>query len=163
MHDSATSSLKAPGKKARHACIECGPSTDMYVDMARTDLDGPGIGLCNNGRRVLVLQGMHIIDGPMDSRGPQHEVELHLIGNMEWCAWPLGGVELGESTPAYSRYGECLRVILHDDTMMAHPMHMRRIWGELGAPDGTLLAHRHTIPVQSTQRTSFLVMADALG
>jgi CopA family copper-resistance protein len=163
MHDSAASSLKVPSKKARHARTEYGPSTDMHVDMARTNLDDPGIGLRNNGRRVLVLQDMHTIGGPMDSRGPQREVELHLTGNMERYAWSFDGVEFGKSTPVHFRYGERLRVILHNDTMMTHPMHMHGMWSELEAPDGTFLARRHTIPVQPAQRISFLVTADALG
>ena len=163
MPGNAANSLKVPSKKARHARTEYGPSTDMHVDMARTNLDDPGIGLRNNGRRVLVLQDMHTIGGPMDARSPQREVELHLTGNMERYAWSLDGVEFGKSTPVHFRYGERLRVILHNDTMMTHPMHMHGMWSELEAPDGTFLARRHTIPVQPAQRISFLVTADALG
>ncbi len=156
-------SLKVPSKKARHARTEYGPSTDMHVDMARTNLDDPGIGLRNNGRRVLVLADMHTIGGPMDKRGPQREVELHLTGNMERYTWSFDGVEFGKSTPVHFRYGERLRVILHNDTMMTHPMHLHGMWSELEAPDGTFQARRHTIPVQPAQRISFLVTADALG
>ena len=163
MQGNVANSLKVPSKKARHARTEYGPSTDMHVDMARTNLDDPGIGLRNKGRRVLVLQDMHTIGGPMDARSPQREVELHLTGNMERYAWSLDGVEFGKSTPVHFRYGERLRVILHNDTMMTHPMHMHGMWSELEAPDGTFLARRHTIPVQPAQRVSFLVTADALG
>ncbi|MFP5429321.1 MAG: copper resistance system multicopper oxidase, partial [Gammaproteobacteria bacterium] len=42
--------LAKPSTQARHAKTEYGPSTDMRVDMARTNLDDPGIGLRNNGR-----------------------------------------------------------------------------------------------------------------
>ncbi|CAJ0683961.1 copper resistance system multicopper oxidase [Ralstonia holmesii] len=159
----AADSLKVPSKKARHARTEYGPSTDMRVDTARTNLDDPGIGLRNNGRRVLVLADMHTIGGPMDKRGPQREVELHLTGNMERYTWSFDGVEFGKSTPVHFRYGERLRVILHNDTMMTHPMHLHGMWSELEAPDGTFQARRHTIPVQPAQRISFLVTADALG
>lgn len=159
----AANSLKVPSKTARHARTEYGPSTDMHVDMARTNLDDPGVGLRNNGRRVLVLADMHTIGGPMDKRGPEREVELHLTGNMERYTWSFDGVEFGKSTPVHFRYGERLRVILHNDTMMTHPMHLHGMWSELEAPDGTFLARRHTIPVQPAQRISFLVTADALG
>src|SRR3546814_8958033 len=40
--------------KVRHAKTEYGPSTDMHVDMPRTNLDDPGIGLRNNRRRVQI-------------------------------------------------------------------------------------------------------------
>jgi len=156
-------SLKLPSTRARHARTEYGPSTDMRVDMARTNLDDPGIGLRNNGRRVLTLADMHTVGGPMDHRGPGREVELHLTGNMERYTWSFDGVEYGKSTPVFFKHGERLRVILHNDTMMTHPMHMHGMWSELEAPDGTFQARRHTIPVQPAQRISFLVTADALG
>jgi len=155
--------LKVPSKQARHARTEYGPGTDMRVDMARTNLDDPGIGLRNNGRRVLTLADMHTIGGPMDPRGPGREVELHLTGNMERYTWSFDGLEYGKSSPVFFKYGERLRVILHNDTMMTHPMHMHGMWSELEAPDGSFQVRRHTIPVQPAQRISFLVTADALG
>jgi CopA family copper-resistance protein len=156
-------SLAVPSKQARHASTEYGPSTDARVDMARTNLDDPGVGLRNNGRRVLTLADLHTIGGPLDSRGPEREVELHLTGNMERYTWSFDGLEFGQSTPVHFRYGERLRVILHNDTMMTHPMHMHGMWSELESPDGRFQARRHTIPVQPAQRISFLVTADALG
>lgn len=159
----ATDQLKVPSTTARHARTEYGASTDMRVDMARTNLDDPGIGLRNNGRRVLTLADQHTIGGAMDARGPGREVELHLTGNMERYSWSFDGVEFGKSTPVFFRHGERLRVILHNDTMMTHPMHLHGMWSELEAPDGSFQARRHTIPVQPAQRISFLVTADALG
>ncbi|MGB3424246.1 MAG: copper resistance system multicopper oxidase [Castellaniella sp.] len=149
--------------QVRHAKTEYGTSTDMRVDMPRTNLDDPGIGLRNNGRRVLTLADLHTVDGAMDSRGAEREVELHLTGNMERYAWSFDGVEYGRSTPVHFRYGERVRVILQNDTMMTHPMHLHGMWSELEAPDGQFQARRHTIPVQPAQRISFLVTADALG
>jgi len=159
----ADNPLKVPGKAVHHARTEYGASTDMRVDTPRTNLDDPGIGLRNNGRRVLTLADMHTLGGPPDPRGPGREMELHLTGNMERYTWSFDGVEYGKSTPVHFRHGERLRVILHNDTMMTHPMHMHGMWSDLEAPDGTFLARRHTIPVQPAQRISFLVTADALG
>lgn len=147
----------------RHAKTEYGASTDMRVDMPRTNLDDPGIGLRNNSRRVLTLADLHTIGGPMDPRGAEREIELHLTGNMERFTWSFDGVEFGKSTPVHFRYGERVRVILHNDTMMTHPMHLHGMWSELETPDGAFQARRHTIPVQPAQRISFLVTADALG
>jgi len=151
------------GGQVRHARTEYGPSTDMRVDMPRTNLDDPGIGLRNNGRRVHTLADLSTIGGPLDPRGPERDIELHLTGNMERYAWSLDGLEFGQSTPVHFRYGERLRVILHNDTMMTHPMHLHGMWSELESPDGRFQARRHTIPVQPAQRISFLVTADALG
>src|SRR5690606_33882117 len=155
--------MAGASSQVRHARTEYGPSADMHVDMPRTNLDDPGIGLRDNGRRVLTLADLHTVGGAMDSRGAEREIELHLTGNMERYAWSFDGVEYGKSTPVHFRYGERVRVILHNDTMMTHPMHLHGMWSELETPDGQFQARRHTIPVQPAQRISFLVTADALG
>ncbi|MCZ6658582.1 MAG: copper resistance system multicopper oxidase [Gammaproteobacteria bacterium] len=149
--------------RARHAKTEYGPSVDMRVDFPRTNLDDPGIGLRNNGRRVLTYADLHTVGGPLDLRGPEREVELHLTGNMERYSWSLDGLEFGKSTPVHFRHGERVRVVLVNDTMMTHPMHLHGLWSELESHDGQFLARRHTISVQPAQRVSFLVNADALG
>lgn len=148
---------------ARHAKTEYGPSVDMRVDTPRTNLDDPGVGLRNNGRRVLTYADLHTLGGPLDSRDAEREIELHLTGNMERYSWSLDGLEFGKSTPVHFRHGERLRVILHNDTMMTHPMHLHGMWSEQQTPEGEFLARRHTISVQPAQRVNFLVTADALG
>jgi CopA family copper-resistance protein len=161
--DHSAMSAAGASTQVRHARTEYGPSIDMRVDMPRTNLDDPGIGLRNNGRRVLTLSDLHTVGGAMDPRGAEREIELHLTGNMERYAWSFDGVEFGKSTPVHFRYGERVRVILHNDTMMTHPMHLHGMWSELETPDGQFQARRHTIPVQPAQRISFLLTADALG
>lgn len=163
MHGMAGGALAKPSATVRHARTEYGPSTDMRVDMPRTNLDDPGIGLRNNGRRVLTLADLRTIGGPLDPRGAEREIELHLTGNMERYTWSLDGLEFGKSTPVHLKYGERVRIILHNDTMMTHPMHLHGMWSEVETPDGQFLVRRHTIPVQPAQRVSFLVTADALG
>ena len=149
--------------RVRHARTEYGPSVDMRVDTPRTNLDDPGTGLRNNGRRVLTYADLHTIGGAHDKRPAQREIELHLTGNMERYSWSFDGLEFGQSTPVHFRHGEQLRVILVNDTMMTHPMHMHGMWSELESPDGKFQVRKHVINVQPAQRVSFLVSADALG
>ncbi|NMH65004.1 copper resistance system multicopper oxidase [Shewanella sp. SHSM-M6] len=155
--------LAIPSRKVRHASSEYGPAVDMRVDMPRTNLDDPGVGLRNNGRRVLTLADQHTRGGPLDKRPPERELELHLTGNMERYSWSFDGLEFGESTPVHFRHGERLRIILQNDTMMTHPMHLHGMWSELENDKGEFMVRRHTIPVQPAQRISFLVNADAPG
>jgi len=149
--------------RVRHARTEYGPSVDMRVDTPRTNLDDPGIGLRDNGRRVLTYADLHTLGGPLDSRGAEREIELHLTGNMERYTWSFDGLEFGRSTPVYFHYNERLRVVLVNDTMMTHPMHMHGLWQELESPEGRFQVRKHTIAVQPAQRVTFLVTADALG
>jgi CopA family copper-resistance protein len=147
----------------RHASSEYGPGVNMRVNTPRTNLDDPGVGLRNNGRRVLTYADLHTLGGPLDPRGAGRDIELHLTGNMERYTWSLDGLEFGKSTPVHFRPNERLRVLLHNDTMMTHPMHMHGMWQELQSPDGHFQVRKHTINVQPAQRVTFLVTADALG
>lgn len=162
-HDHAAMSMTDERVMARHASSEFGASTDMRVDYPRTNLDDPGIGLRETPRRVLTLADLHTLGGEIDRREPAREIELHLTGNMERYSWSIDGLEYGKSTPVHFRYGEKLRVHLHNDTMMTHPMHLHGMWSDLEDANGNFLARRHIIPVQPAQRVSFSVTADALG
>ncbi len=159
----ASNPLAQPSQQVRHARTEWAYTTDMRVNTPRTNLDDPGAGLRGNGRRVLTLADLRTLGGPLDARGPGREVELHLTGNMARYDWSIDGQPFGDSRPVHFRHGERLRVILHNDTMMTHPMHLHGMWSELETPSGAFQARLHTVPVQPAQRVSFLVTADALG
>lgn len=164
MQQGAGNSLAKPSATVRHASSEYGPSVDMRVDMPRTNLDDPGIGLRNNGRRVLTLADLKSIDGVLDDhRTPTTELELHLTGNMERYSWSFDGLEFGKSTPVSLRHNERVRIILQNDTMMTHPMHLHGMWSELETDQGELRVRRHTIPVQPAQRISYLTTPHDVG
>ena len=99
----------------------------------------------------------------MDTRAAEHEIELHLTGNMERYTWSLDGLEFGKSTPVHFPHNKRIRIVLVNDTMMSHPMHLHGMWSELEAPGGGVQVRKHTIIVQPAQRVTFLVTADALG
>ena len=159
----AATPLAMPSRQVRHARSEFGAGVDARVDTPRTNLDDPGVGLRGNGRRVLTLADLHTRGGALDARSPEREMELHLTGNMERYTWQFDGLEFGQSSPVHFKHGERLRVILHNDTMMTHPMHLHGMWQELETDQGQFQVRRHTIPVQPAQRISFLLTADALG
>ena len=146
-----------------HARTEYGPGVDMRVEMPRTNLDDPGIGLRNNGRKVLTYSDLHTIGGSIDPREPGREIELHLTGNMERYMWSFDGEKFSDAKPLHFRYGEHLRVILVNDTMMPHPVHLHGMWSELESASGEFQVRKHTIMVQPAQRVSYRVSADAPG
>ncbi len=150
-------------KMAHHAKTEYCPNTDMRIDMPRTNLDDPGINLRDNGRRVLTYADLHTINGPLTMQEVSREMELHLTGHMERFIWSFDGVTFPHSTPLHFKYGEKLRVILSNDTMMNHPIHLHGMFSELESPNGEFQVRKHTINVQPAQRVSFLVDATELG
>lgn len=149
--------------KVTHARTEYGPGVDMHVDMPRTNLDDPGVNLRDNGRRVLTYADLRTIGGPVDPREPSREIELHLTGNMERFMWSFDGQKFSESLPIRFRFGERLRIVLVNDTMMNHPIHLHGMWSELESPDGKFQVRKHTINVQPAQRITYRVTADAPG
>lgn len=161
-----------PSSVVRHASTEYGPSVDMRVDNPSTRLDDPGIGLRNlsenglrpHGHRVLTLADLKSLEGVLDDhREPVKEIELHLTGNMERYSWSFDGLEFGKSTPVALRHNERVRIILQNDTMMTHPMHLHGMWSDLETDQGELRVRRHTLPVQPAQRISYLTTPHDLG
>lgn len=151
------------GPPARHARTEYAPGVDMRVDYPRRNLDDPGVNLRGNGRRVLTYADLRTVGGAVDARTPDREIELHLTGNMERFEWSIDGLKLNDAKPIHFRESERLRIILHNDTTMTHPMHLHGMWSDLEAEDGSFQVRKHTITVQPAQRVSFSVTADARG
>ena len=149
--------------KVRHAKTEYGPQVDMHVDMPRTNLDDPGSNLRDNGRRVLTYADLHTLGGPIDPRGAGREIELHLTGHMQRFVWSFDGQKFSEARPIHLRHGERVRIVLVNDTMMTHPIHLHGMWSEVESPDGRFQVRKHTVNVQPAQRVTYLVTADAPG
>jgi CopA family copper-resistance protein len=151
--------------RAHHARTEYhNPGVDMHVDYPRTNLDDPGVGLRNNGRHVLTYADLHTIGGSLyPNTSVTREIELHLTGNMERFIWSFDGVIFSKAKPVHFPAGEHLRVILCNDTMMNHPIHLHGMWSEVESPDEQFQVRKHTVNVQPAQRVTYRVKADALG
>ena len=134
--------------------------TTMRVKNPRDPLKDPGVGLRNNGRRVLVYADLESLY-PLNEPEPTREIVLHLTGNMERFMWSINGIPYKEADPIEMRYGERVRVSFINDTMMNHPMHLHGLWSDLLT--GGKYARKHTIIVQPASRISFDVTADAKG
>lgn len=151
--------LNAP----HHAPAEYGPNVDSLALRPQSRLDDPGVGLRNNGRRVLTYADLHTLGGPIDHRPPGRDMELHLTGHMERFVWSFSGRKFSESEPLRFNHGERLRLVLVNDSMMHHPIHLHGMWGEVESEKGEFLVRKHTIIVQPGQRLAYWVTADALG
>jgi CopA family copper-resistance protein len=150
--------------RANHASTEFNnPGVDMRVDFPRANLDDPGAGLRDNGRRVLTYADLHTLGGSLYPEPVTREIELHLTGSMERFIWSFDGVIFSKAKPIHFRHGEHLRVVLCNDTMMNHPIHLHGMWSEVESPDGEFQVRKHTVNVQPAQRVTYRVKADAPG
>jgi len=161
-HSTMSGMRHGVGNNVRHAPAESGAFVDMRVDTPRTNLDDPGIGLRDHGRRVLAYADLHSLTAPI-SPDVQRDIELHLTGHMERYVWSFDGQKFSDAEPLRLRHGERVRITLVNDTMMTHPIHLHGMWSELETPGGEFLARKHTVVVQPAQKLSYRVSADALG
>jgi len=146
-----------------HPKTEYGPHIDMRADGAQYRLDDPGVGLRNNGRKVLTYADLFNLNTTPDPREPQREIQLHLTGNMSRYMWSVDGVKFADAEPLQFKYGERLRITLVNDTMMNHPIHLHGMWSDLETGDGRYIPRKHTVVVQPGAKISYLVTADAKG
>jgi CopA family copper-resistance protein len=139
------------------------PSVDMRVMHPSRALDDPGPRLRDNGRRELTYADLHTIGGSKDARGATREIQLRLTGNMQRFIWGFDGKKFSQSEPLHFDQGERLRIVLSNDTMMAHPIHLHGMFGELEAANGEVMVRKHTFIVQPGKQLSYLVTADNPG
>ncbi|MDW7746532.1 copper resistance system multicopper oxidase [Halomonas sp.] len=126
--------------------------------------DQAGIGIDPEARRMLVYRDLKAFTPWPDRREPERELELHLTGNMERYMWSFDGKKFSEVTgPIRFNKDERLRLILINDTMMEHPVHLHGMWMELENGQGELIPRKHTLNVKPGERVSALITADAEG
>ncbi len=159
-HDDAQAHDKAP----HHPASETGnPLIDMRSNATAPRLDDPGVGLRDNGRRVLCYADLHSVFEDPDGREPGRDIELHLTGHMEKFAWSFDGIAFASAQPLRLQYGERLRIVLVNDTMMQHPIHLHGMWSDLEDAHGNFQVRKHTIDMPPGTRRTYRVRADALG
>jgi CopA family copper-resistance protein len=152
------------GDMQAHPSTEEGnPLVDMQTMTPTSRLDDPGIGLRNNGRRVLTYADLRSLFEDPDGREPARTIELHLTGHMERFAWSFDGLKFSDAEPIRLTYGERLRIVLVNDTMMTHPIHLHGMWSDLESDRGAFHVRKHTIDMPPGTRRSYRVRADALG
>jgi CopA family copper-resistance protein len=157
--------LSAMGASSQqHPASEQGnPLVDMQAMAPTPRLSDPGIGLRDNGRRVLTYADLRSTFSDPDGRDPGRTIELHLTGHMERFAWSFDGVRFADAEPLRLTYGERLRIVLVNDTMMTHPIHLHGMWSDLEDDDGRFHVRKHTVDMPPGTKRSYRVTADALG
>ncbi|WP_178122644.1 multicopper oxidase domain-containing protein, partial [Pseudomonas izuensis] len=139
------------------------PLVDMQAMSTTPKLNDPGIGLRNNGRRVLTYADLKSTFQDPDGREPNRTIELHLTGHMEKFSWSFNGIKFSDAEPLRLKYGERLRITLVNDTMMTHPIHLHGMWSDLEDEHGKFMVRKHTIDMPPGTKRSYRVTADALG
>ncbi len=151
----------------QHAKTEYGPHVDMRAEMMQNGINDPGIGLRDHqqryGRKVLTYADIRNLTPTLDRREPEREIQLHLTGNMNRYMWSINGIKFADAEPLQLKYGERVRIVLVNDTMMTHPIHLHGVWSEVETNEPNYIPRKHTVLVHPGSSISYLVTADAKG
>ena len=139
------------------------PLVDMQTMTPEPKLADPGIGLRENGRHVATYAELRSLFDDPDGREPGRTVELHLTGHMERFSWSFDGIRFNDADPLRLTYGERMRIVLANDTMMSHPIHLHGLWSDLEDEQGNFHLRKHTVDMPPGTKRSYRVRADALG
>jgi CopA family copper-resistance protein len=162
-----------------HAAMGHGAMDDMAMQ-AHNHPRGPGVvnvamnpvnrlherplGLENEPHRVLVYTELESLEPNTDLRTPGRELELHLTSNMERYMWSFDGIKFSEvKEPIMFHHGERLRLILVNDTMMPHPIHLHGMFFDVVTGSETHKPRKHTIVIKPGEKMSVDITADAPG
>lgn len=139
------------------------PGVQTISPMPMDRLAQPPQGLEDVGHKVLRYADLASLHPPTDARPPGREIEIHLTGNMERFMWAFDGKAFGPiKKPIAFERGERARVVLINDTMMAHPIHLHGHFFELvNGQDRQPL--KHTVNVAPGGKVAFDLTASEPG
>jgi len=148
---------------AKHGPDMHGAGNINIANVQRDRLAERGTGLEDVNHRVLTYNQLRNVVPMQDRREPSKTIEIHLTGNMDRYMWSFDGVKYSNATPIEFPYGERIRLIMVNDTMMEHPIHLHGMFMELENDQGEHLPFKHTLSVLPGSRASLLVTADEPG
>jgi CopA family copper-resistance protein len=150
------------------------PAVDMQTMSPEPRLADAGVGLraehlqsvrvgYTAEHKVLALADLRSAFPDPDGREPGRTIELHLTGHMDRYIWGFDGVRFSEAQPLLWQRGERLRIVLVNDTMMEHPIHLHGMWSDVEDESGEFLVRKHTLSIPPGTKRSYRVTADAPG
>ncbi len=144
--------------------VKMGPGVQSIAPMPMDRTGEPGQGLEDVGHKVLVYTDLVALAANPDPRPPARTQEIHLTGNMERFMWSFDGVKLSEVTaPIAFRKDERVRIVLVNDTMMAHPIHLHGHFFEVVNGHPGHHPRKHTVNVLPGGKVTLDLTADAAG
>lgn len=99
-----------------------------------------------------------------DIREAEREIIVRLGGNMEKYIWTING-QSGENIPPINlKYGERVKLIFVNESMMAHPMHLHGMFVQLNnGQEMEKLPDKHIVSVNPGQTYSVYLTANEIG
>lgn len=117
----------------------------MVIMNPKYRLDEPGLGLGNDGWRVLTYNDLVSAEPQPYTDTVDREMTINITANMERYMFSFDGRKFTQQPGPYLfRHNERLRLFLVNHTMMEHPIHLHGMWMQL-ENGADRLPFKHTI------------------
>ncbi len=123
---------------------------DMSMDSMKRDM--PGMDM-SSGEEIILNYNMLRSPRPtvLNSAKAMHEIRLSLTGNMIRYVWSFDSKTLSQSDRILIRKGENVRMVLVNNTMMRHPLHLHGHFFRFVNDQGEYSPMKHTFDIQPMQ------------
>ena len=96
----------------------------------------------------LAYADLQALEPNRDTREPTRDVVLRLTGDMERYFWTINDKKMSQSEPIRLTVGERVRLVITNETMMEHPMHLHGVFMELqNGAHPAFAPRKHTVSV----------------
>ena len=115
------------------------------------------------GEKVLGYRDLKRLDKRYRLPEPARTIDMRLTGNMEKFIWSFDDRKYSEASPLNFRQGETVRMVLRNETMMNHPIHLHGLWMDLDNGAGDERPRKHTVIVPPGRTVSVTVTMSEPG
>jgi CopA family copper-resistance protein len=143
-----------------------GPATTGPAAMGQSDpagfahvppVDAPA------GTKVLGYGDLRRLDRSYALAPTDRTIELRLTGNMDRYYWSFDDRKYSEQPTIDFTQGETVRLVLKNETMMNHPLHLHGLWMDLDNGAGEARPRKHVVIVPPGRTVSVTVYMAAVG
>lgn len=99
----------------------------MTIDYKSKSSDVVGMDMSSNSNSAIVTLNYGMLRSPKNTTlpaGPTKILNFELTGNMNRYVWSINNKTVSEADKILIKKGENVRVIMYNNTMMRHPMHL---------------------------------------
>ena len=115
---------RAGSKQTKPITAPTGDVLETQTDHSGHDMAGMDMGATNPDIVSLNYEMLRAPEKTSLPKGPWREIKFDLTGNMNRYVWSLDNRVVSESDKIFIRKGENVRIILYNNSMMRHPMHL---------------------------------------
>ncbi len=135
------------------------PTVAMVIKNPQNRLHDPGLGLGNDGWKVLSYKDLKNVAPQPYKPIVDREMTVNLTANMERYMFSLDGKKFSQQPgPWLFKHNERLRLYFVNHTMMDHPMHLHGMWMQLeNGSEHDEIPFKHTILVKPGEKLSVLI------